>query len=194
MAKSYYDILGVEKDASQDEIKIAYKERVKESHPDHGGSSEDFIKITEAYETLKDEDKRKEYDEHGEMKGTRTISDVAISVVQTYFKKFLGSGDGILKIDVLVEIRKLLSIDEKRNIVKRKRVKNQLKLFEKIQGKIERKGNLTFSPIEDLLSDEVESCKDGLKQTNYQSLVHEVIIQILDDYTYAFDGKEMGDA
>lgn len=58
----YYKILNVSKTASQDEIKNAYKKMVREHHPDRGGDQELFKKINEAYETLKDKDKRNEYD------------------------------------------------------------------------------------------------------------------------------------
>lgn len=60
--ENYYDILGVTKDASTADIKKAYRNLAKEHHPDKGGSEEKFKKINEAYETLSDEGKRKNYD------------------------------------------------------------------------------------------------------------------------------------
>ena len=47
-----YDTLGLDPDASQDAIRSAYRERVKETHPDSGGDEETFKRVTEAYETL----------------------------------------------------------------------------------------------------------------------------------------------
>jgi curved DNA-binding protein len=58
----YYDILKISKSASAEEIKSAYKKLVKEHHPDRGGDAEYFKKINEAYETLKDSEKRRMYD------------------------------------------------------------------------------------------------------------------------------------
>lgn len=58
----YYSLLGVTKDASQEEIKKAYKKMVMEHHPDRGGNHDHFAKINAAYETLKDPAKRAEYD------------------------------------------------------------------------------------------------------------------------------------
>jgi molecular chaperone DnaJ len=66
MAKrDYYEVLGVGKDASADEIKKAYRRAAIEHHPDRGGDETKFKEISEAYEVLKDESKRKRYDQFG---------------------------------------------------------------------------------------------------------------------------------
>ena len=58
----YYSTLGVTKNASQDDIRRAYKKMSMQHHPDRGGNEEQFKKINEAYSTLKDPQKRAEYD------------------------------------------------------------------------------------------------------------------------------------
>lgn len=67
--RDYYEILGVDKKASQDEIKKAYRKLAKKYHPDaHPGdkSAEDkFKEANEAYEVLGDAEKRKKYDQFG---------------------------------------------------------------------------------------------------------------------------------
>lgn len=68
MAKNYYDILGVSKSASKDEIKRAYRRLAHEHHPDKGGGGDEkkFREINEAYEILSDDGKRSQYDQYGE--------------------------------------------------------------------------------------------------------------------------------
>ncbi|HTB49283.1 MAG TPA: molecular chaperone DnaJ [Verrucomicrobiae bacterium] len=66
MAKrDYYEVLGVGKSASADEIKKAFRRAAVEHHPDRGGDEAKFKELNEAYEVLKDTDKRKRYDQFG---------------------------------------------------------------------------------------------------------------------------------
>jgi DnaJ-class molecular chaperone len=69
MAKSYYEILGVAKNASDAEIKRAYRKLALEWHPDRNKASDAsvrFKEITKAYEVLSDPKKKELYDQYGE--------------------------------------------------------------------------------------------------------------------------------
>lgn len=63
--KDLYEVLGVEPDATEDEIKDAYHARALEAHPDHGGSVDEFKAISRAIAVLGDAEKRQHYDETG---------------------------------------------------------------------------------------------------------------------------------
>lgn len=63
--RDYYEVLGVKKDASADEIKKAFRRAAIEHHPDKGGDEAKFKEINEAYEVLKDSAKRQRYDQFG---------------------------------------------------------------------------------------------------------------------------------
>ena len=61
--KNFYDVLGVSKDASQDDIKKAFRKLAVKYHPDNGGDEKKFKELSEAYETLSNDKKRREYDQ-----------------------------------------------------------------------------------------------------------------------------------
>ena len=73
MAKNYYKVLGIEKGASKEEIKRAFRKLARKYHPDvnpdEGKSGEKFKEINEAYSLLNDDKKREMYDKFGVVEG-----------------------------------------------------------------------------------------------------------------------------
>ena len=59
----YYETLGVSKNASEKDLKTAFRKLAAKHHPDAGGDAEKFKEINEAYNTLKDPQKRQMYDQ-----------------------------------------------------------------------------------------------------------------------------------
>ena len=97
--KDYYNILGVNKKASHDEIKKAFRRLSLETHPDKTGNNEDstnkFKEISEAWEVLQDSTKRKQYDMGNMLNDTVGINP------EDLFKELFGGGnpfgDGIFQ-------------------------------------------------------------------------------------------------
>ena len=71
--KDYYEVLGVDKDATKEEIKKAYRKGAIKYHPDKNQGDEEsenkFKELSEAYDVLSDEDKKSNYDRYGSAKG-----------------------------------------------------------------------------------------------------------------------------
>jgi len=104
-AQTLYDVLGVEKDATEEEIKKAYKKRSKETHPDvEGGSHEQQVAVVEAYHTLIHPETRLVYDETMNKGGGKSIVDHAINILEMmiqeciddYMKQGISADDNIL--------------------------------------------------------------------------------------------------
>eukprot|EP00928_Gymnodinium_smaydae_P044769 TRINITY_DN29882_c0_g2_i1.p1 TRINITY_DN29882_c0_g2~~TRINITY_DN29882_c0_g2_i1.p1 ORF type:complete len:507 (-),score=98.16 TRINITY_DN29882_c0_g2_i1:451-1971(-) len=87
--KDFYALLGVSPNASEKEIKKAYKKLVVKHHPDKGGDEEKFKEINRAYEVLGDSEKRARYDRFGE---EGVDGDGAPQSAEDIFSQFFGGG------------------------------------------------------------------------------------------------------
>ena len=95
--RDYYDILGVKKNASQDEIKKAYRDLAMKYHPDRNKSKESeekFKEINTAYAVLSDPEKRKTYDAYGAEGFNERFSeeDIFRGFNSDFFKDIFGGG------------------------------------------------------------------------------------------------------
>jgi len=75
----YYAIIGASEDASQQDIDRCYKRQAHKRHPDRGGSDEEMKVLNQAYEILRDHDKRRAYDSHRAKPATRRLKHRAAS-------------------------------------------------------------------------------------------------------------------
>lgn len=64
---NYYEVLGIKKDATQDDVKKAFHKLAHKYHPDKGGDEKKFKEINEAYQVLSDKTKREQYDQFGQV-------------------------------------------------------------------------------------------------------------------------------
>ena len=98
--RDYYEVLGVERDASADAIKRAYRKKAVKLHPDHNkaaNANEQFAELNEAYSVLSDEQKRAMYDRYGTVDGAGPgfvdFSDIfGGTSVDDIFSSFFGGG------------------------------------------------------------------------------------------------------
>jgi curved DNA-binding protein CbpA len=89
--KSLYEILGLEKDATAEDVKKAYRKKAQKAHPDRKGGSEDAMReVNDAYAVLSDADKRAHYDKTGQNSAREpSIDEVAMQSLAKAFDDML---------------------------------------------------------------------------------------------------------
>ena len=101
--RDYYEVLGIARTASPDEIKKAYRKLAREYHPDVSKldrkiAEEKFKELSEAYEVLVDEEKRKSYDRHGHEGLKSTFRGGGFDWTDFHDENILQSSAGVFKI------------------------------------------------------------------------------------------------
>ena len=101
MKRDYYEVLGVARDASADDIKKAYRRKAMEHHPDRnvgegaGAADDKFKEAKRAYDVLADPELRATYDQHGHA-GVDMDSDQVDSVLEQLFEAALDEGGNVV--------------------------------------------------------------------------------------------------
>ena len=101
--RDYYEVLEVERSASQEEVKRAYRKMAMRHHPDRNPGDDEaetrFKEAAEAYEVLSDEDKRRRYDRHGHAGvrggGGHDFSHMDVGDIFSVFEEIFGGGGGL---------------------------------------------------------------------------------------------------
>lgn len=105
MSKDYYKILGLSKNASQEDVKRAFRELAHKHHPDKaGGNAEEFKEINEAYQVLGNAEKRKQYDRFGTTFDNAGAGFGGFNGGQNPFGGFGGFGQGGINMEDLGDI------------------------------------------------------------------------------------------
>lgn len=185
-----YEILGVELNASNEDIKQKYRQLASENHPDKGGDTEKFQLISLAYQILTDPIKRKTYDQNGIFFADSSIFQEAKEHIHRIFTNQLAvhdpeSHDLILSMKVEVNTSKshvLHSLEQtKLNIQRFTKIKNKLKMKQKSE-------NILL----DLLETRINDSNVDIKGLTRRLQVYEYIVTILDNYHYSeFEWQEL---
>lgn len=195
-----YEILDLNNDASDDEIKKAYYNKAKDHHPDAGGDADKFALVKISYDTLKDKKKRKQFDETGHVDGdmNQDVNAQAINALKQLFFTTLQQFDpteiqyadiiGTMRDSIKGNIKKL---NETANGIKEseKHTRKALKVIEK---KLKRKNNKS-NFLTNLLLESLASVPGQLMHITNQISIHKEMLIILKEFSYKPDYKEQRD-
>jgi hypothetical protein len=187
-----YEVLGLRKDASPEDVKAAYRKRAKASHPDAGGDAKEFVAVKAAHVVLSDPVKRKRFDDTGEIDddGPDNADQPALQVIAQLLQVIIAGDVDPLMHDAVEAMRRTINakIGEIRNkIVSLDRAAARV---ETLRGRFRRKGKGP-NTIERMLDWQAEAIGGARKAADVDITNHERALEILADYTFARNFEAM---
>ena len=159
-----YDILGVKKTADAIEIKKAYRSRAQKSHPDRGGDEDEFHQISVAYQILSDKEKRKRYDETGEVNKPPSIEAMAQEVLISLFNGVIEQGEFIG--DIVKSLKKKIEAQQQAMQIEIPQRQEKIYKLQKLKNRIiSRKGDNFFAMALDARIDKIKNEITNLTQS-----------------------------
>lgn len=191
-----YEILGLDKNSSQESIKQRYRQLVQRFHPDKVNNETDEVKeeakkkydlVQEAYRILGDPEKRKLYDETGYVEpDVNEISRSVSSVLRPLLLAYLSRGEEIFTIDIIKEINKhcmnqILSGQNKINELKSKK-----KYLSRVINKFRKKRTLKKDFLTDIFIGELNAIDNAINSQINMILIMTQVKSVINGYEFDF--------
>lgn len=183
-----YDILGVARNASDDEIRAAYKRQAKKTHPDAGGDSDAFVRGQKAFELLLDPLRRKVFDASGYDPELADPADLqGLLVIEKLVNEIVLDEREPGSFDPLARMRAKLKDDARKA---RFHVREMEGHSARIARHIDRLGTRPATDVLGyMLRSRIEAISKMIGETLRQTAAIERAYQMLEDYTYAIDTR-----
>jgi len=178
----YYELLGVDNNATQEEIKKSFRQKSKTAHPDHGGDEEEFARLSEAYAILSDEDKRHFYDQTGMAQGqSMDLHAEAENFLIQLFDSAIENSGCINGTDILDEIYKEC---RSRIQARKKDIQFVTRTKEDFEGKLgciqkDREDETIFDFV---LKEKIQRCDNEISLAEIDIQTIEIALTMLKDY------------
>ena len=185
--QDFYDELELDRDASLNDIKIAYRKRSKETHPDvNKGQEEEFKRVAEAYEVLRDPEKRAYYDATGKVKDNQEnkVDDFLTSVFLDLLEREMENEQSHNHINFPIVIVESIQASLKENEQRlRDLAKEEIKLMQVLDRFEEIPPNVVFRNTIHKSLNALEHEKERVKNT---IILYEQAIEIVQKATYEY--------
>jgi len=191
----YYDILGVNKEASKDQIKKAYRKKASKLHPDKGGDEKEFKQLAKAYNILSDDQQRAYYNKIGKEKETETIENMAISNLMKMFASKLEeiiSNAGKFTYDIIGRMKDAIKMTAPKFDQNVNDLKTDIKTLKRLKKKFKhKKKKITPANIfEGIINQSIQQKENEIELHKREKKINKMMLKILDEYEFDVDKAE----
>lgn len=191
--RKLYDDLGVDQKSNSDEIKKAYRRKAKKSHPDSGGSEEDFNKLNKAYMILINPETRSKYDATGDESLKQPDNEqskvmmIIAGALEQVITKFETRGRDPLEVDLVSEMKSLLKTEISKIEVNIQSCNTLVAKTKKMLGKFKVKNGNNF--IEQMLLSKISNIGLHIRTSQDNMVPLKKAYDMLDDVSFSFTPK-----
>ncbi|MHB2010055.1 MAG: J domain-containing protein [Acidobacteriaceae bacterium] len=178
-----YDNIGVDKSATPEEIKRAYRKKAQQSHPDKGGDDADFMALQNAYDVLSDPVRRIRYDQTGDTGQGPTTESQALSYIAMLLPKILDSVSDLSRLPLIAKLKDTINADISR--VKTDRQKGEAILSRRREALKRLSNGIMASMIEA----EIGQIEAKIKAVDDQVRALARAIEIVSDHSYQCEAE-----
>jgi curved DNA-binding protein CbpA len=182
-----YEELGVDKNASPDEIKKAYRSKASQCHPDKGGSHEEFVAVQKAYEVLSDPESRQRYDSTGQSEKSQVPN--PYELILQIFAQVAESQDET-KVDLVKEVKNHL---KQQKVGIRKRIRELRRNGRKWRNVGKRIKVAGFNPVANMARKNRETIIQEYIHLRVARRLVASSIELMKDWSYEFDKREVNE-
>ncbi len=184
-----YEILGVRRDATDEQVKAAYRRRAKATHPDSGGNPEAFSRVQKAYELLLDPVRRKVFDDTGyDVELADPVDLQALIVIEKLVNQLTLDEREPGTFDPLARMRSDLSEEMRKARFSKRELERHASRIEHHLERLEKR------PATDILGSmlraRIKAISTAIGETEAKIKANERACEMLYDYTYEVDVQE----
>lgn len=192
MTPTPYEILGVPRDASDAELKIAHRRLVRANHPDAGGDEENFKRIQGAYDLLTDPERRSHYDQHGADKPANPTHGRALGMLSELLASIIQGADrDPAQIDMIAAMREAVTAKMQEFEPPLAKLAKAKERVLKLKGRFTRNEGDGPNMFEDILNTHLERINRSEQHPLEQIAACAAALELLDDYTFRADIQAM---
>ena len=181
---SLYRDLDIDEDASDEQIKQAYRRKARIHHPDAGGDEDEFKRISFAYNVLSDPGKRANYDKTGQTEKPDPKNAAKQVLANLYANCILQQNIDPDSVDIPQVLNRTINAREKKFLREKKLAETLIKKFENAGGRFSSKKENFFKSVSD---DKIKQLNAELNNVLMQIEICKEMKVMLDEYDYRVD-------